>query len=525
MEQLENSDVEGMLLSIDYEKCFDRIEWSAIQGALKLFNFGQNLCKWVHTLSNGTNVQILNNGLLTEKIRITRGCCQGSPASPYYFLLCAELLATQLRKNEQIEGFDICSFCKLFGQYADDMDIYCKTTQNNIDQIHQILSAFCENTGCKVNYEKTTLYRIGRDNNAIANVYTRGMRIETNSINILGIDIHRDTTEMMSLNYQGLIYKIKGILKNWERRSLDLLAKIAIINSLITSLFVYKMSVLPNMPNVFIVQYNNVIEKFLWNGRRPKISLAKLQLPKKAGGAGLVDITVKEAALKESWIPYVESEWDKFISEIAYKNLHPLLREHIWQCNWQSADIEKELGADTFWKQVLIAWSHINYRHKCQKNQPLWLNSLLRVGHKTLFWKKPFRKGLWNTLQAILTKVKWDIEETPLIDSICKIVQPVKWYYNTHKIKDEALLDVYVCWSVRFQLTLSYVQFIQLFSEMRKITNSSKLRSFQFRLLHLSIVTNVQLKKWKILDSDICTFCKNYSETLEHLFFHCENAQ
>ena len=46
------------------------------------------------------------------------------------------------------------------------------------------------------------------------------------------------------------------------------------------------------------------------------------------------------------------------------------------------------------------------------------------------------------------------------------------------------------------------------------------LRDFQFKVLNYITCTNVLLKKMRILDSDMCTFCNRFEEDIEHLFFH-----
>ena len=40
MEQTEQQDIPGILLSLDFRKAFDTIEWNFIQQTLSLFNFG-----------------------------------------------------------------------------------------------------------------------------------------------------------------------------------------------------------------------------------------------------------------------------------------------------------------------------------------------------------------------------------------------------------------------------------------------------------------------------------------------------
>ena len=56
-------------------------------------------------------------------------------------------------------------------------------------------------------------------------------------------------------------------------------------------------------------------------------------------------------------------------------------------------------------------------------------------------------------------------------------------------------------------------------------TKSTKLRAFQFQVLHRAVVTNVDLLKWKIKTEDLCTFCHRHPESLEHLLWECTISQ
>lgn len=55
----------------------------------------------------------------------------------------------------------------------------------------------------------------------------------------------------------------------------------------------------------------------------------------------------------------------------------------------------------------------------------------------------------------------------------------------------------------------------------QKIPIDTKTREFQFKFLHDLLATNFWLKKWNLAATDECTFCKNTSETIIHLFWQC----
>ena len=82
-------------------------------------------------------------------------------------------------------------------------------------------------------------------------------------VNILGVWVSTNENELENLNYEDLLSKVPNILQCWQNRNLSLFGKILIINSLIGSLFVYKMQVLPLMSKNLIQKFENEISRFL----------------------------------------------------------------------------------------------------------------------------------------------------------------------------------------------------------------------------------------------------------------------
>ena len=56
-------------------------------------------------------------------------------------------------------------------------------------------------------------------------------------------------------------------------------------------------------------------------------------------------------------------------------------------------------------------------------------------------------------------------------------------------------------------------------------TKDTNLQSFQFKLLYRRIATNDFLNKIGVSSSAMCTFCNEYVETLEHVFWECKFSQ
>ena len=101
---IEQTDESAILLSLDQEKAFDRVNRDFLMDLLRHLGIGPDFCRWIQTFYCGAHMRIILNGCLTDKIFLRRGVRQGDPLSPLLYVICVEALANLIRSiHIQIE--------------------------------------------------------------------------------------------------------------------------------------------------------------------------------------------------------------------------------------------------------------------------------------------------------------------------------------------------------------------------------------------------------------------------------------
>ena len=370
--------------------------------------------------------------------------------------------------------------------------------------------------------------------------------------------MHHNEDLLQELNYRPILEKTKAILNSWSRRSLSIIGKTLIVNTLTASLFVYKMTALRAIDNNHVKMYDQLVKNFLWDGGIPKIKHTILQAPTHQGGLKLVNLTKKDQAIKISWVKIVTQ--DPEMANFAYFSLSPNLGELIWKCNLKQTDVKVIFSKPNMWTDVLEAWSRINYRKATTvtaHSQIIWLNSHIKINEKPILWKKCIQKGLiyvgqlypnGSLLSAIIAMRTYELDIMSMNSIISALPKEWKHSCKTQPTQqtDPTLFEQMVTsdhivalaynilidegpvleekrhkWSFDLKREVSMKELCDCFNAIYKISNVIKMRSFQYRLLQRSVVTNTILKKWKILDTDLCSFCGRESETLIHLLVMC----
>jgi hypothetical protein len=385
----------GIVLSIDLNKAFDRVEHDFMFRVMGKYGFGNRIIGWIKLLYKKAKSRVKCNGVLTDSFILERSVRQGCPLSALLFVLSVEPLAAFLKKDNLINcvqtpqgGFS------LIHQYADDTTITVRD-EGSVKRVMECFKVYGQASGAKVNMEKSIVMYIGKINEG-----NFPFKVVKDYFKVLGVFLGVKEMEARDLTWSGVINKVRMVVNMWRGRSLKLKGKVIVINSLLMSIFIYVMNVL-DMPEWVLSEMNKIVVDFLWDGKGVKIAFKTLIAGYEEGGLKLVDLSVRKTAIRVKMVrKYLFGELDygwkrffkEYLQEVGRMGDNGLLMS-----------MKKEMlgNIPLFYREVFEAWGQFlpNVYYECTileniLNQPIFLNPKIKYNNMMLFCKYFMRAGM-----------------------------------------------------------------------------------------------------------------------------------
>jgi len=555
----------GVLFMTDFHKAFDSLEWTFIRESLNFFNFGPSFKKWVEILYTKPVGKIKNNGHLSEEFCITRGVRQGCPVSALLFILSIEILGLKIRHHSDLKGFNFGFPNKVIKtiQYADDC-IFCANDEYELGIYLAVIEEFGRVSGLELNVSKCEGLWLGKDKDKQENCTLFGIKWPQ-QLRCLGIYVGHSGVMNDDRNWQDKITKITEILTSWQQRNLSLFGKVQILKSFVISQFVLPATVLTVSPKI-VKQIERILYKFLW-GQRDKVKRMKVIHEVKQGGLGMIDINTLFMSFKAVWItrllqcdPLIHS-W----AQIPYVHYKPFLECNAnLRFNFDSQVVFPELrNLNIFYKDVLLCFNrafsvdcnnfeakiayqciwgnkHITVRKNNTKNV-LFFRNWIRSGVNYIYdlrfidgvldteymYRKIVNKNnIWSEIlrvkKALLPyrELLKDIRDVGLGEQQQAKYQRSKDFYILLKEKLVNVIPLVTNYLLKYVNDCDDEDIIKVYLKKIQHMKETKLKEFNFKLLHGILPCNLNLYRWKIKTSDVCDVCQEV-QTLEHLLYEC----
>lgn len=92
----------GIILKLDFEKAYDKVNWTLLFAYMKARGFNEIWCSWIRQVVAGGTVSVKVNNLIVPYIKSYKGVRQGDPLLPIIFTFvvdCLTRMILQAQKN------------------------------------------------------------------------------------------------------------------------------------------------------------------------------------------------------------------------------------------------------------------------------------------------------------------------------------------------------------------------------------------------------------------------------------------
>uniref|UniRef100_A0A803K3B6 Reverse transcriptase domain-containing protein n=1 Tax=Xenopus tropicalis TaxID=8364 RepID=A0A803K3B6_XENTR len=318
------------LLSLDFEKAYDRVNHDFMFTVLTRFGFSKGFINKLKVLYKNVTSEILVNGFKTEPIEVKSGVRQGCPLSPILFICSIEPLLLALQRDKIIKGVSVpgkTECIKSLG-YMDDVVILC-SNKESVNRVILWADIFNSAANFKLNIEKCECNVYGK----WVDFENCKVKLERGNSRILGIVFSQNVSG--ELSWAEALEKIKKKLSMWKLRSLSIIGKVLIVKAVILPILLYVGLVfLPNY--LWMRRFIREIFVFIWSSNMEKLKREIMYRELGNGGKGVPNV---QQFLELKYIQFIIklARQDKWASYFVKYGAGWILNRH----RWFKTDIKK----------------------------------------------------------------------------------------------------------------------------------------------------------------------------------------
>uniref|UniRef100_A0A8C7ZH32 Reverse transcriptase domain-containing protein n=1 Tax=Oryzias sinensis TaxID=183150 RepID=A0A8C7ZH32_9TELE len=548
-----------LLISLDAEKAFDRVEWSYLFFTLAKFGFGDSFISWVKLLYAFPVASIQTNGYRSEYFPLARSTRQGCPLSPLLFAIAIEPLAISLRTLENYTGILRAKCEHKVSLYADDLLLYISNPSISIPSIMRKLEFFGSVSGYKININKSIIFPI---NDTRVNISGLPLKISY-QFKYLGVTVTSSVKELYNQNFAKLVEQTTIDLERWSFLPLSLAGRVGVIKMTVLPKFLFLFQSIPlHLSKSFFKKLDKIILEFIWNKKVARIRREFLQRPKSSGGMGLPNFQFYYWACNlkniSYWITEKSPNWMEIeqnhctpsspkafvfadITTISLKNIKDLVVSHtvrIWK------QIVRHFGLQANPLSGPIVKNHLFSPSMKNDNFADWFHRGLRV------FKDLYIDGLFPSFELLKDKYNLpnthffkflqvrdfvrhnspnypQLPEESVTDSLF-LKDPatrggISHLYNklSHLNGHSTLQHLREAWQEELGINISEEQWDLALGSIHTTSICARHGLIQFKIIHRLHWTRLRLSKIFPDVDPLCIRCGQAPASLSHMFWGC----
>ena len=403
---LDEEQLPGALVFVDFEKAFDRVSWEFMHKALKALGFGPDFRSKMHTLYDNAHPQmrrVVINGHAGKYFPLGSGVAQGCPLSPLLYLCVAESITRAINANPNIKGIVVGDTEIKLSQFADDTLNLIADTEGSWQETKAEYKLYELASGQRLNIMKTEAVLGGtlRHSNPFIPMEWKVCQ-EGDYIISLGVPIGNDFNEEEFWNSK--YFKCKGILANWKHLfTHSVKGRVLISQASVYSRFRYWLNSM--MPSTRVDEFiHQDVKHLLWAGHPefdpkepgsqgpcapPFLKKEAAQLKWGQGGIGVLNWRQHSRAFRAQWmVKYLDPTrgvWKILLDHWVLKH-HPTGRHGMLSKQIKGRDIFPNHQLLNFFADALDTFHELEWvpqpQPKSKENalsMPLWNNPYLNM--------------------------------------------------------------------------------------------------------------------------------------------------
>lgn len=150
----------GILLCIDAEKAFDRVDWVFMMDTIENLGIGPKMAKWIKNIYNHPTASVKVNGSMSPSFEMFYGTRQGCPLSPLLYVLLLEPILATIRNNTDMGGVKMGEEEHKVAAYADDILFYVSNPRTTLPNLIIGLKRYGELSNLNINSIKSKMLYI-----------------------------------------------------------------------------------------------------------------------------------------------------------------------------------------------------------------------------------------------------------------------------------------------------------------------------------------------------------------------------